>query len=120
MLAATAALLIAAAMLWFARPHPRDALRPIDASRIIDLNAAGAAELGLLPGIGPTLGRRIVEHRAVHGPFGSVEDLRAVPGIGAVKLEDLRPYARVGAAAGGESDHVPGGGSRIGQGEDDD
>lgn len=63
----------------------------------LDLNRAGAALLDTLPGIGPVLARRIVEHRETHGPFESVEDLRAVRGIGARLLERVRGSVRVGS-----------------------
>lgn len=61
----------------------------------LDVNAATEAELQRLPGIGPTLARRIVETRA-GGPFTSVEELRRVRGIGAKTLANLRPYVVVG------------------------
>lgn len=56
----------------------------------IDLNRATAAELDELPGIGPVIAERIVAYRADNGPFGAVEDLLDVPGIGEAKLADLR------------------------------
>jgi competence protein ComEA len=58
----------------------------------VDLNTADAAELDALPGIGPVLAQRIVDHRTRHGPFRSVEQLDDVPGIGpstAAELADL-------------------------------
>jgi len=48
----------------------------------VDLNRATAAELDALPGIGPVLARRIVEHRERFGPYRRVQDLLDVPGIG--------------------------------------
>lgn len=48
----------------------------------IDINSASAALLETLPGIGPSYARRIVDSRAVEGPFRSIEDLlerRIVP-----------------------------------------
>lgn len=63
--------------------------------RLIDINRAPAAELELLPGIGPALAARIVEHRQAHGPFRRVEDLTSVRGIGPVTLERLRPRVRL-------------------------
>ena len=56
----------------------------------IDLNRAGAGELAALPGIGPALAGRIVAHRQAHGPFRSVDDLAAVPGLGAKTVDALR------------------------------
>jgi competence protein ComEA len=63
---------------------------------VVDLNRAAAAELDALPGIGPVLARRIVEHRRRHGPFLRVEELRAVRGVGPRLLARLRPQVRVG------------------------
>jgi competence ComEA-like helix-hairpin-helix protein len=61
----------------------------------VDLNRASALELDALPGIGPVLAGRIVEHRRRHGPFKEVEDLVAVPGVGPALMERLRDRVRV-------------------------
>ena len=47
-----------------------------------------------MPGLGPATAARIVDHREVHGPFGSIEALLDVPGIGPATLEQMRPYLR--------------------------
>ena len=60
----------------------------------IDINAADAPALTLLPGIGPTLARRIVESRRAEGPFLDHDDLQRVRGIGPKTLEGMRPYLR--------------------------
>lgn len=60
----------------------------------LDLNTATAAELDVLPGIGPVLAARIVDHRRRHGAFHAVEELLTVPGIGPRLLERLRPSLR--------------------------
>jgi competence protein ComEA len=65
------------------------------ASRRIDLNKATAAELELLPGIGPALASRIIDHRRTSGPFRSVDELDEVKGIGPRTLEKLRPLVKV-------------------------
>ncbi|GIK19278.1 MAG: hypothetical protein AMXMBFR77_14330 [Phycisphaerales bacterium] len=62
-------------------------------ARLIDLNSASAAELQSLPGIGPALAARIVEDRNATGPFGSVDDLQRVRGIGPITIEKIRPLA---------------------------
>jgi competence protein ComEA len=56
----------------------------------VDLNAATAADLEALPGIGPVLARRIVEHRTQRGPFRRLDDLLQVKGVGPRLLEGLR------------------------------
>lgn len=59
------------------------------ASATVDLNVADTAALEQLPGIGPALAGRIIEHRDQVGPFGSMEDLDAVSGIGPALMERL-------------------------------
>ena len=59
---------------------------------LTNLNHATVAELDRLPGIGPVLARRIVEHRERLGAFRSADELLGVPGIGARLLERLRPH----------------------------
>lgn len=50
----------------------------------IDVDRAGAGELARLPGVGPSLARRIVAEREAHGTFGGPACLDArVAGIGA-------------------------------------
>jgi competence protein ComEA len=61
-----------------------------DASGRVNLNTADAALLETLPRIGPALAERIIAWRDDNGPFTSIEDLLAVPGIGDKMLESLR------------------------------
>ncbi|WP_419945847.1 helix-hairpin-helix domain-containing protein [Candidatus Poriferisodalis sp.] len=61
----------------------------------LDVNAATAAQMQTLPGIGPSLAAAIIAHRTEHGPFGSLDELEEVPGIGPAKLSQLRPHAKV-------------------------
>jgi competence protein ComEA len=56
----------------------------------IDINRASADELDSLPGVGPATAAAIVAHRDQYGPFGSIDDLADVRGIGPAKLEVLR------------------------------
>ena len=60
------------------------------APQLIDLNHAGAAELDLLPGIGPALSQRIVEYRQRHGGFKTIQEIQQVSGIGPKKYQALR------------------------------
>ena len=68
-----------------------------DSGHTLDLNRADARELDALPGIGPVLAARILEHRQRHGPFHSVDELRAVRGVGPRLLEKLRPRVHAGS-----------------------
>jgi competence ComEA-like helix-hairpin-helix protein len=62
----------------------------------IDLNRATLEELTRLPGIGRELAARIIEARTTEA-FASVEDLRRVRGLGASKLERMRPLVTIAA-----------------------
>jgi competence protein ComEA len=61
----------------------------------LDLNLATVEQLDQLPGVGPTTAAAIVAHRERHGPFGAVDSLLEVRGIGPVRLDELRPLVRV-------------------------
>ena len=61
----------------------------------IDVNRADAAELERLPGVGPTIAAAIVGHRERDGPFGTIDDLLEVPGIGPARLAQLAPMVTV-------------------------
>lgn len=103
---------LAAAAGWFARPRDdrpgaaparrlprRDTIRSVARSPTassgppgpgegdtapVDVDVADAATLEALPGIGPALARRLVEDRGRHGPFGSLDGLARVKGVGPV------------------------------------
>ena len=56
----------------------------------VSLSSGTAAELDGLPGIGPITAQKILDYRAEHGGFRSVDDLDAIPGIGPARIEQLR------------------------------
>jgi competence protein ComEA len=59
---------------------------------LLSLNEASREELESLPGIGPALAARIVEHRERFGRFRRAEHLLLVRGISERRLRHLRPY----------------------------
>lgn len=73
-------------------PSPTPASGPTGGSRVagadltgtgvVNINSASAAELETLPGIGPALAQRIIEHRQANGPFADPSEIVAVRGIG--------------------------------------
>ena len=56
----------------------------------VSLSTADVAALDALPGVGPSTAAAIIAYREAHGPFGSVEELLEVRGIGEAKLDGLR------------------------------
>ena len=62
---------------------------------LVNVNTADQAQLVTLPGVGPVLAGNIIAYREVHGPFATVDDLRNVPRIGEVTLENLRDLVTV-------------------------
>lgn len=57
---------------------------------LVDLNTATLDQLETLPGVGEVLGQRIIDYREEHGPFGRIEDLQNVSGIGEKRFADLQ------------------------------
>ena len=55
------------------------------------INSASEDALCALPGVGPTIARRIIAEREAHGEYYYPEDLLAVKGIGAKTLRRMRP-----------------------------
>lgn len=58
----------------------------------ININTASIKNLQTLPGIGPKLAARIIEHRQKHGPFKRPQDLIIVRGM---SVKKFRPIAHL-------------------------
>lgn len=58
---------------------------------VVNINTASIQELTLLPGIGKSKAEQIVQMRQ-NKPFAAVDDLKAVRGLGAKRLDSLRPH----------------------------
>ena len=55
----------------------------------VNLNTADPTQLETLPGIGPALAQRIIDHREQVGPYTGLADLDGVSGIGPAMLTRL-------------------------------
>jgi comEA protein len=64
----------------------------------VNLNTGSSAELQEVPGIGPVTADKILKMRKSYGAFKSVDDLRAIKGIGPKRLEKMRKYLSVAAS----------------------
>ena len=88
---ATSVLLFCCALLF----APATFGKKIPPSAPVDLNTASAAQLSQVPGIGMGTAKAILQFRQKSGPFERVEDLLAIRGISARKLEQIRPYVNI-------------------------
>jgi competence protein ComEA len=62
---------------------------------LVNVNAATAAELETLPGVGEVIAQAIVDYRTENGPFTTVDQLLDVSGIGDATLENIRELVTV-------------------------
>ncbi len=71
-----------------------------------NLNTATAAQLELVPGIGPKTAEQIITFREKH-PFKAVDDLSKLKGFGKKRLEKLRPFLSVSGENTLKAENVP-------------
>ncbi len=58
----------------------------------VNINTAGIEELQTVPGIGPVIAGRIVDYREKMGPFGSIEEIMSVKGIGEKTFDKIKSH----------------------------
>lgn len=87
---ALAALAIGGWTGWRESARPRGALP----TARLDLDTATAAELEVLPGVGPSLAAAIAADRRARGPFGGAAGLDRVKGIGPALVRRIAPHVR--------------------------
>lgn len=56
----------------------------------VSINRGTLADFDSLPGIGPALAGRIIEHRSSVGSFRSIEEITAVSGIGSKLFQQIK------------------------------
>ncbi|TVR68722.1 MAG: ComEA family DNA-binding protein [Sphaerobacteraceae bacterium] len=66
-----------------------------DSGDRINVNTASQAELQSLPGVGPAIAERIIDHRTSEGLFESIDELSDVSGISDRMVDDLRSLVEV-------------------------
>jgi len=64
------------------------------ANPVVNINTATAAELALLPGVGPSKAEAIVKYRAA-SPFKQVDQIMRVKGIGKKSFQSMKPYLTI-------------------------
>lgn len=65
----------------------------------VNINTASAEELETVTGIGPVLAQAILDYRAEHGDFQTLDELLEVRGIGSAKLDAMRDEITTGGDA---------------------
>ena len=61
----------------------------------VNLNLATSSQLEQLPGIGPVIAARILQHRDENGPFRQISDIQQVAGIGDVIYSKIKDQISV-------------------------
>ena len=59
---------------------------------VVNINTATTDQLQMLPNVGESRARAIVEHRKTNGPFKKVDELTEVSGIGEKALESMQGH----------------------------
>jgi competence ComEA-like helix-hairpin-helix protein len=82
--------------------------RPLGVGEQVDIDRAGPEEIARLPRVGPGLAKRIVADRVTRGPFGSLQGLDRVPGVGPTVLSAIADHAAFsGPSSGSGSSPLP-------------
>lgn len=85
-----AILVLPALALFLGAFHPSAAMAKA-VEGVVNINTATPQELTMLPGIGKAKAEQIVQMRQAK-PFSSVDDLKNIPGLGAKRIEAMRPH----------------------------
>ena len=78
--------------------------RPLAPGERIDLDRAPADEIARLPRVGLTLAKTILADRAAHGPFGSLQGLDRVAGVGPGLLAAIGDRVAFSGGTDGQTD----------------
>lgn len=79
------------------RPAREEEIAPVRV--LVNINTATAEELETVTGIGPVLAQAILDYRAEHGDFQTLDELLEVRGIGSAKLDAMRDQITTGGDA---------------------
>ena len=63
---------------------------PSSSTARVNINTASETELQKIPGIGPGLAKKIIDHRTVHGPFRRPEHILIIEGISEKRFYEFK------------------------------
>jgi competence protein ComEA len=86
-LALLVSLMMSSGVAFAAKPAP---------SGKVNINTASVEQLATLPGVGPALAARIVEHRTKAGSFKNVQELMSIRGIGEKSFQKMESHLTTG------------------------
>ena len=58
--------------------------------KLININSADEEDLKKIPGVGPSIAKRIIEYREQNGGFSSISEIMNVNGIGKSKFKAMK------------------------------
>lgn len=58
--------------------------------KLININSADEEDLKKIPGVGPSIAKRIIEYREQNGGFSSISEIMNVSGIGKSKFQAMK------------------------------
>ncbi len=63
--------------------------KPVSTEKV-NINTATQEQLETLPGVGPAIAKKIIEHRSKVGKFSKIEEIINVKGIGEKKFQQMK------------------------------
>ena len=75
----------------FTRGQPKSSKKQPPANPV-NINSATEIELQTIPGIGPSMAKKILDYRTANGEYGQIEDLRNIKGMGEKLFEKIREW----------------------------
>ena len=75
----------------FTRGQPKSS-KKLPPTNPVNINSASEVELQTIPGIGPSMAKKILDYRAANGEYGQIEDLRNIKGMGEKLFEKIREW----------------------------
>lgn len=73
-------------------PSKKEGQSNINNGGLININSASLDELMLLPGIGETRAKQIIEYRDRNGAFTALDEIMKISGIGVDTFEEIKQY----------------------------